>query len=75
MTALPVLGLGWQIFGDGQWLESERYLLVAFGALILALQAWMVVEALILYPKVKGVLEEGLPPLPQPGESTAAPNC
>lgn len=76
MTVVPILGLGWQIFGEGQWLEKERYLLVGFGVLILSLQAWMIVEALVLYPKVRGVLEEGLPPLAgRRAESTGNPNC
>ncbi|MCR9201851.1 MAG: carbon starvation protein A [Planctomycetaceae bacterium] len=75
MTSLPVIGLGWQIFGDGQWFDSGRHLLVGFGVLILALQAWMVIEAIVLYPKVRGVLEESLPPLPTAGAESAAPNC
>lgn len=76
MTTLPVIGLLWQIFGEGQWLDSGRHLLVGFGVLLLALQAWMVIEAIVLYPKVKGVLEEPLPPLPQASTgSPAAPNC
>lgn len=75
MTSLPVIGLGWQIFGEGQWLDSGRHLLVGFGVLILALQAWMVIEAIVLYPKVRGVLEESLPPLPQTSAESAAPNC
>lgn len=76
MTIIPVVGLGWQIFGEGQWLEKERYLLVAFGFLILAMQAWMIIEALVLFPKVKGVLEESLPPLAKkPSDSNVAPNC
>ena len=76
MTVIPVVGLGWQIFGEGQWLEQQRYLLVGFGFLILALQAWMIIEALILFPRIKGVLEESLPPLPlKSPKDGAAPNC
>lgn len=76
MTVIPVVGLGWQIFGEGQWLEQQRYLLVGFGFLILALQAWMIIEALVLFPKIKGVLEESLPPLPATTSAKpAVPGC
>ncbi len=33
------------------------------------LQLWMVVEAIVAWPRAKGVLEELLPPLPS-GEAT-----
>jgi len=60
MLLMPVLALVTQISG---WLKSGDYHLAGFGAMILALQAWMVIEAILLWPKAKGVLEESLPPL------------
>jgi len=30
---------------------------------MLALEAWMVVEAVLLWPRARGILEEPLPPL------------
>lgn len=78
MTIIPAYALLWNMFHEGGWLNREEpdYLLTGFGVVILSLQAWMVVEGLILFPKVKGVLEEALPPLqPKPDVSTSGPNC
>lgn len=61
MLLMPTLALLWQM---RIWLESQEYLLLAFGGLILSLQVWMVIEAALLWPKVKGELEPQLPPLP-----------
>lgn len=76
MTLIPAYALLWNMFHDGGWLNpadggSPNYLLSGFGFAILALQAWMVVEALILFPRVKGVVEEALPPLNRPQPATA----
>jgi carbon starvation protein len=30
------------------------------------LQIWMVIEAILIWPKAKGVIEEALPPLTKP---------
>ena len=35
------------------------------------LEAWMIVEALLIWPRVRGVLEETLPPLPGASEAAA----
>ena len=40
------------------WWTGGRYVLVVFGGLCLALETWMVVEAALLYPRVRGI-EEG----------------
>ncbi len=45
------------------WLWQGKYLLFGFGVVIMTLQVWMVIEALLMFPKAKGVMEEGLPPL------------
>ncbi len=63
MTITPAIALCMQIFGATGWLAAEKYSLVGFGLLILGLQAWMLVEAILLYPRIKGVLEEAMPPL------------
>ena len=53
-------------------------------AAALLLEAWMIVEALLAWPKAKGVLEEALPPLEsirdkdtsrEPAAATSGPNC
>lgn len=85
MLFMPAWALTWQMFnGESGWLwkmtneagewQSQPSLLFGFGAMILALQVWMVIEAFLLWPKAKGVLEEGLPPLVR-AEAAASPNC
>jgi carbon starvation protein len=64
MLLMPVWGLGWQMFNSQSgWLIKGNYTLLAFGAAIMALQAWIVLEALLILPRARGVLEEALPPL------------
>ncbi|MEZ5328276.1 MAG: carbon starvation protein A [Verrucomicrobiales bacterium] len=66
MLVLPAGALIMQLFvGDSAWLTGKvpNYLLGAFGLATLALEGWIVFEALAAWPKAKGVLEEALPPL------------
>ena len=64
MVIMPAWAMLWNLFNPQTgWLQNENYLLVGFGAAILALQAWMVAEAAAAWPRAKGVLEEALPPL------------
>jgi carbon starvation protein len=49
--------------GEQSWAWQQTHLLFAIGVGTLALQAWMIVEGLLIWPKVKGVMEEPLPPL------------
>lgn len=73
MIVLPAWALLWQMFNrQTGWLHTPNYPLLAFGALTLALQAWMVVEAALVWPRAKGVLEETLPPLDQPAMAHGA---
>ena len=64
MLTMPALAMGYEMFNPQGWLASKKYHLVAIGGIILVLQAWMVLEGLLLWPKVHGILEEKLPPLP-----------
>ena len=67
MTLLPAGALIWQLFNaDGGWAYREEWLLTAFAIAILSLQVWMVVECLLLYPRVRGIMEEQLPALNRP---------
>jgi len=78
MLIMPAWALGWQLFndhsgwawplvamlrGEQSWAWQQTHLLFAIGVGTLALQAWMIVEGLLIWPKVKGVMEEPLPPL------------
>ena len=69
MTIIPAYALLWNMFHQGGWLnppdgQDPNLLLTGFGIAILGLQIWMVAESLIMLPRVKGILEEALPPLP-----------
>ncbi len=68
MLILPGIALGLQLFdravgSDKSWIEAGNPVLIVIGLGTLALQIWMIVEALIAWPKAKGVLEPALPPL------------
>jgi carbon starvation protein len=65
MLVLPVWGLLWQMFHPefGWWAKGD-YLLLGIGAAVIALQVWIVVEGMKIWFRVRGVLEEALPPLP-----------
>lgn len=75
MLVVPLIATLVQTFGFGEfagWLTEKQYHLVAVGLLICGLQVWMVIEALLLWPKVRGILEAELPPLPSRAPAAAA---
>lgn len=68
--ALPMVFMlimpAWAMLSQlSSWIGAERpnYLLIFVAIATLALEAWMIVEAALLWPRAKGVLEETLPPL------------
>lgn len=78
MVVLPAWAMLWQMFNAGSgwcwplwemvhgakpWQWQNSHLLFAFGVGIIGLQVWMVIEAVLLWPRAKGVLEQALPPL------------
>jgi len=80
MLVMPVWALGWKMFNpDGWWFTATwtteqgrwQYVLLGIGIATIALQVWIIVEAVLMLPRAKGVLEEALPPL-DPGSSIAA---
>ncbi len=71
MLIMPVWALLMQMFKpETGWAFTEQYGLLGIGFATLALQIWMVTEAVLMIPRAKGVLEESLPPLPS---KSAAP--
>ena len=64
MIALPAAALIWQLFdSESGWLMSgtgKNWLAGVIGLITIGLQVWMVIEAAIAWPKVKGVLEPQL---------------
>jgi carbon starvation protein len=47
----------------GGWYDDGKYLLVFVAAVTLLLEAWMIVEAVLVWPRARGVLEPQLEPL------------
>lgn len=77
MLLLPATAMVVQLFvGDGAWFSGTEpnHLLSSIGFITLALQAWMIVEAAVAWPRAKGVLEETLAPLP-PGNRDGGRSC
>lgn len=64
MLVFPALAMYWNLFSEHGYLAENKVLLSVLGIGVLILQAWMLFEAIVMWPKVKGVLEESLPPLP-----------
>lgn len=51
-------GASWVQFGDGTSPGVENPILVLIAIVTLLLEIWMIVEAFLLFPKVKGVIEQ-----------------
>jgi carbon starvation protein len=74
MLVLPASAMITQLFvGDGAWATGAhpKFLLAGFGVAILALEVWIILEAVVAWPRAKGVLETALPPLPSRGAAAA----
>lgn len=56
------------------WLRAENpnWVVIVVGISTLVLEAWMLVEAILIWPKVKGVVESVVPSTPQ---QAGGPNC
>jgi carbon starvation protein len=64
----------WNMFHSGGgwfWNLEKSWHLFLFGVIILGLQVWMIIEGILIWPRAKGVLEDELPPLEQPGAGLA----
>ena len=64
MLIMPFWAMTWQLVvgmgGDGKgWLAEGNWTLVTIAVATLALEVWMLIEAALLLPRVKGVLESG----------------
>ena len=63
MLILPAWALLYQLFwkavgSESSWWASQNWLLIFIALATLALEVWMIVEAVLAWPKAKGVLEE-----------------
>ncbi|MCF7669887.1 MAG: carbon starvation protein A [Verrucomicrobia bacterium] len=64
MLIMPLWAMILQLFfgagDDVSWLYGEKWVLVFIGTATIALEIWMVIEGLIMFPKAKGVIEEAI---------------
>jgi len=60
MLVMPMWAMIYQLFIAPGWLVAEQpnYLLGGIGLATIALEIWMIIEAVKLFPRVKGVIEE-----------------
>jgi carbon starvation protein len=60
MLIMPLWAMIHQLFVAPGWLVAEQpdYLLGGIGLATIALEIWMIVEAVKLFPRAKGVIEE-----------------
>ncbi|MEM9400289.1 MAG: carbon starvation protein A [Verrucomicrobiota bacterium] len=60
MLIIPFWAMWSQIFStnEASWQTQNNWLLIAIGLLTLALEIWIIIEAILLFPKVKGKLKE-----------------
>ena len=63
MLILPAFAMSIELFKPNGWIAGQKPLLASIGLATLALEIWMLIEASIAWPKVKGVLEKSLPPI------------
>jgi len=63
MLIMPLWAMLWQTFVGGadnpSWVSSGRWTLVSIGLATVALEIWMIVEAVLLFPRARGVIEAG----------------
>ena len=63
MLIMPMWAMIAQVFigtaGSEGWLSEEKYLLSSIGIATIILELWMIVEAWRIFPKAKGIIEEG----------------
>ncbi len=60
LLILPAWAMTLQAFvGANSWMAQGNFLLVGVAVMTMVLEAWMVVEAIKLFPRVRGVVEEG----------------
>ncbi len=63
MLVMPAWAMTYDLFNN--WIPQRNYTLIAFGCGILALQAWMILEAVLIWGRIRGVVETSAPMPPQ----------
>lgn len=61
MLIMPMWAMIWQVFvgdaGNPSWLGQGNWLLVGIALFTVVLEVWMIVEAINLFPRARGVIE------------------
>jgi carbon starvation protein len=61
MLIMPMWAMIWQVFvgdaGNPSWLGQGNWLLVGVALFTVALDVWMIIEAINLFPRARGVIE------------------
>jgi carbon starvation protein len=61
MLIMPLWAMIWQLFVGGadspSWVAQEKWTLVFIGLATIVLECWMIIEAVLLFPRAKGILE------------------
>ncbi len=71
MVIMIVLPAWVMMYDLPHWFHAHRYVLFGLGLVITIIQVWMVIEAALLWRKVRGVAPEPLPPLPSAAGTAA----
>lgn len=62
MLIMPMWAMVWQLFVGGadnpSWFSERKWTLVIIGLATIILEIWMIAEAVLMFPRVKGVVEK-----------------
>lgn len=62
MLVVPMWAMVWQVFigetNAPSWISEGKWLLVSIAITTMILEVWMVIEAIKLFPRAKGILED-----------------
>ena len=79
MLFLPAVAMSLNLFNENGYLaqsiETGNWTLSTFGLATMALEIWMIIEAIVAWPNARGELETQLTPLPtdrKPSDSDRA---
>lgn len=62
MLIMPMWAMLWQVFIGGtsnpSWLSQGNWLLVSIAMITVLLEVWMIIEAIQVFPRAKGIIEQ-----------------
>jgi carbon starvation protein len=77
MLIMPLWAMVWQVFvggvGNPSWLSQRNWILVSIALATVVLEVWMIIEAILVFPKAKGIIEaNAIQPVRAPAEAVAS---